>query len=58
MPQKGFNRKPIAIASANAVGLNRIMREDEETTLHDVAAHRVLITETSQQQGNNQNNFF
>ena len=49
MPQEGFKRKLTAIFSADAVGYSRLMRDDEEATVRDIAAHRVLITEIIQQ---------
>jgi len=47
--QEGFKRKLTAILNADAVGYSRLMREDEETTVRDIAAHRFLITEIIQQ---------
>ncbi|UCE52286.1 MAG: tetratricopeptide repeat protein [Desulfobacterales bacterium] len=49
MPQEGFKRKLTAILSADVIGYSRLMRDDEETTVRDIAAHRVLITEIIQQ---------
>ena len=49
MTEQGFKRKLTAILSADAVGYSRLMREDEEATVRDIAAHRVLITEIIQQ---------
>jgi len=49
MTQEGFKRKLTAILSADAVGYSRLMRDDEEATVRDIAAHRVLITEIIQQ---------
>jgi adenylate cyclase len=49
MTQAGFKRKLTAILSVDAVGYSRLMREDEEATVRDIAAHRVLITEIIQQ---------
>ena len=49
MTQEGFKRKLTAILSADAVGYSRLMREDEASTVRDIAAHRVLITETIKQ---------
>jgi class 3 adenylate cyclase len=43
MAQEGFKRKLIAILSANAVGYSRLMRDDEEATVRDIAARRALI---------------
>ncbi len=48
MDEKGFKRKLIAILSADAVGYSRLMNDDEEATVRDLAAHRVLITEIIQ----------
>jgi adenylate cyclase len=49
MPQEGFKRKLTAILSADVIGYSRLMRDDEEATVRDLAAHRVLITEIIQQ---------
>jgi len=49
MVDEGFKRKLTAILSADAVGYSRLMREDEEATVRDIAAHRVLITEIIKQ---------
>ena len=49
MTEQGFKRKLTAILSADAVGYSRLMREDEEATVRDIAAHRVSITEIIQQ---------
>ena len=49
MTQEGFKRKLTAILSADVVGYSRLMRDDEEATVRDIAAHRVLITEIIQQ---------
>jgi TolB-like protein/class 3 adenylate cyclase/Flp pilus assembly protein TadD len=49
MPQEGFKRKLTAILSADVIGYSRLMRDDEEATVRDIAAHRVLITEIIQQ---------
>jgi class 3 adenylate cyclase len=43
MAQEGFKRKLIAILSANVVGYSRLMRDDEEATVRDIAARRALI---------------
>jgi adenylate cyclase len=45
MVQEGFKRKLTAILSADVIGYSRLMRDDEESTVRDLAAHRVLITE-------------
>jgi adenylate cyclase len=50
MTQQGFKRKLTAILSADVIGYSRLMRDDEEATVRDLAAHRVLITEIIQQQ--------
>jgi adenylate cyclase len=49
MINEGFKRKLTAILSADAVGYSRLMREDEEATVRDIAARRVLIIEIIQQ---------
>ena len=49
MINEGFKRKLTAILSADAVGYIRLMRGDEEATVRDIAARRVLITEIIQQ---------
>ena len=38
MINEGFKRKLTAILSADAVGYSRLMREDEEATVRDIAA--------------------
>ena len=50
MTQEGFKRKLTAILSADVIGYSRLMRNDEEATVRDLTAHRVLITEIIQQQ--------
>lgn len=49
MADEGFKRKLAAILSADVEGYSRLMREDEEATVRDIAAHRGLITEIIQQ---------
>ena len=49
MSQEGFKRKLTAILSADAVGYSKLMREDEEATVRDIAAHRALISKIIQQ---------
>ncbi len=49
MTQEGFKRKLTAILSADVIGYSRLMRDDEEATVRDLAAHRVLMTEIIQQ---------
>jgi TolB-like protein/class 3 adenylate cyclase/Tfp pilus assembly protein PilF len=49
MTQEGFKRKLTAILSADVIGYSRLMRDDEEATVRDLAAHRVLINEIIQQ---------
>jgi adenylate cyclase len=49
MPQEGFKRKLAAILSADVIGYSRLMRDDEEATVRNLAAHRVLLTEIIQQ---------
>ncbi|MFC1880479.1 tetratricopeptide repeat protein [Thermodesulfobacteriota bacterium] len=48
MADEGFKRKLTAILSADAVGYSRLMREDEEATVRDIASHRVIISEIIQ----------
>jgi adenylate cyclase len=50
MADEGFKRKLTAILSADVIGYSRLMRDDEESTVRNLAAHRVLITEIIQQQ--------
>ncbi len=49
MAEEGFKRKLTAILSADVIGYSRLMRDDEEATVRDIAAHRILITEIIQQ---------
>jgi TolB-like protein/class 3 adenylate cyclase len=49
MPQEGFKRKLTAILSADVIGYSRLMRDDEEATVRDLATRRILITEIIQQ---------
>jgi adenylate cyclase len=49
MTQEGFKRKLAAILNADVVGYSRLMRDDEEATVRDIASRRVLITEIIQQ---------
>ena len=49
MAQKGFKRKLTAILSADVIGYSRLMRDDEDATVRDLAAHRVLVTVIIQQ---------
>jgi adenylate cyclase len=49
MTQEGFKRKLTAILSADVIEYSRLMRDDEEATVRDLAVHRVLITEIIQQ---------
>ncbi len=48
MTQEGFKRKLTAILSADVVGYSRLMRDDEEATVRDIAADRVLISDDFQ----------
>ena len=48
MADEGFKRKLTAILSADAVGYSRLMREDEEATVRDIASHRILISDIIQ----------
>jgi adenylate cyclase len=49
MTQEGFKRKLTAILSADVIGYSRLMRDDEEATVRDLAAYRILMTEIIQQ---------
>jgi adenylate cyclase len=49
MADEGFKRKLTAILSADVIGYSRLMRDDEEATVRNIAAHRVLISEIIQQ---------
>jgi len=49
MTEEGFKRKLTAILSADVIGYSRLMRDDEEATVRNLAAHRVLISEIIQQ---------
>lgn len=49
MADEAFKRKLTAILSADVVGYSRLMRDDEEATVRDLASHRVLITEIIKQ---------
>ena len=49
MTQEGFKRKLTAILSADVIGYSRLMRDSEEATVRDLAAHRVVLTEIIQQ---------
>jgi adenylate cyclase len=49
MPEEGFKRKLTAILSADVLGYSRLMRDDDEATVRDLATHRVLIAEIIQQ---------
>ena len=43
MADDGYKRKLVAILSADAVGYSRLMRDNEEATVRDLAAHRSLL---------------
>jgi class 3 adenylate cyclase len=49
MIEEGFKRKLTAILSADVIGYSRLMRNDEEATVRDLAACRVLISDIIQQ---------
>ena len=49
MADEGFKRKLAAILSADVIGYSRLMRDDEEATVRDIAARRLLISEIIQQ---------
>ena len=44
MADEGFKRKLAAILSADAVGYSRLIREDEEATIHTLTEHQEIIT--------------
>ncbi|MEN8799935.1 MAG: adenylate/guanylate cyclase domain-containing protein, partial [Flavobacteriaceae bacterium] len=49
MTHEGFKRKLTAILSADVIGYSRLMRDDEDATVRDLAAHRALATVIIQQ---------
>jgi adenylate cyclase len=49
MAEQGFKRKLTAILSADVIGYSRLMRDDEEATVRNIAASRVLISDLVQQ---------
>jgi class 3 adenylate cyclase len=49
MTGEGFKRKLAALLSADVVGYSRLMRDNEEATVRNLSAHRVLIFEIIQQ---------
>jgi adenylate cyclase len=49
MADEGFKRKLTAILSADVIGYSRLMRDNEEATVRDLAARRVLISDIIQQ---------
>jgi len=49
MADEGFKRKLAAILSADVIGYSRLMRDDEEATVRNIAAHRLLISDIVQQ---------
>jgi adenylate cyclase len=49
MATKGYKRKLTAILSADVVGYSRLMRDDEEATVRDIASHRLRVTEIIEQ---------
>jgi len=49
MAEQGFKRKLTAILSADVLGYSRLMRDNEEATVRDIAAHRALISDIVQQ---------
>ncbi len=44
MTQEGFKRKLTAILSADAVGYSRLMRDDEDSTIHTLTDYRSAMT--------------
>lgn len=51
MNQELFKRKLVVILSADVVGYSRLMRDDEEGTVRDLAAHQNLVSEIIRQYG-------
>jgi adenylate cyclase len=49
MANEGFKRKLAAILSADVIGYSRLMRDNEEATVRDIAAHRILISKIIKQ---------
>jgi adenylate cyclase len=49
MAEEGFKRRLTAILSADVIRYSQLMRDDEEATVRDLGAHRVLITGIIQQ---------
>jgi adenylate cyclase len=49
MADESFKRKLTAILSADVIGYSLLMRDDEEATVRNIAAHRVLISDIIQQ---------
>ena len=49
MANEGFKRKLTAILSADVIGFSRLMRDDEEATVRNIASHRILISDIIQQ---------
>lgn len=49
MAMEGYKRKLTAILSADVVGYSRLMRDNEEATVRDIASHRLLVTEIIEQ---------
>lgn len=45
----GLNKSSVQL-SADVIGYSRLMRDDEEATVSDLAAQRVMVTEIIQQQ--------
>ena len=43
MPEERYKRKLVAILSADAVGYSRLMSDDEEATVRELASHRLLM---------------
>jgi class 3 adenylate cyclase len=44
MPQNGYKHKLAALLSADVVGYNRLMSEDEVATIRTLAAYRAKIS--------------
>ncbi len=48
MAEEGFKRELTAIFSTDFIGYSRLMRDNEEATVRDLAAHRTWTLTTSE----------
>lgn len=51
MPGKGLKRKLVAILSADVVAYSRLMRDDEEETVHQLGVYRKILIKIINQYG-------